>query len=383
MKKFSKLYVGMDVHKESINIALAEEEGRQEVRHYGSIGGDLLALDQVIRKLQSAGKTLHFVYEAGPCGYVIYRHLTRKGLDCVVVAPSLIPKCSGDRVKTDRRDAEMLARLHRAGELTAVYVPHPEDEAVRDLTRAREDVKEAQTRARHQLKAFLLRSGIRYAGKTAWTPAHLRWIASVKLPQPVQQIVFQEYVDAVTAASERLERVEGHLRDAVAGWRLNPLVQALQSLRGVQLVVAATLAAEIGQIDRFENPRQLMAYLGLVPSEYSSGPSTRRGSITKCGNTHARRVLTEAAWAYRLPARITPIIAKRQTNLAKNIRAIAWKAQVRLCKRYRTLHAKGKEKNKVITAIARELSGFVWAIAREVTAVAPKHGLSTGATLRA
>jgi transposase len=383
MKKSSKLYVGMDVHKESINIALAEEEGRQEVRHYGSIGGDLLALDQVIRKLQSAGKTLHFVYEAGPCGYVIYRHLARKGLDCVVVAPSLIPKCSGDRVKTDRRDAEMLARLHRAGELTAVYVPHPEDEAVRDLTRAREDVKEAQTRARHQLKAFLLRSGIRYAGKTAWTPAHRRWIASVKLPQPVQQIVFQDYVDAVTAASERLERVEGHLRDAVAGWRLNPLVQALQSLRGVQLVVAATLAAEIGQIDRFENPRQLMAYLGLVPSEYSSGPSTRRGSITKCGNTHARRVLTEAAWAYRLPARITPIIAKRQTNLAKNIRAIAWKAQVRLCKRYRTLHAKGKEKNKVITAIARELSGFVWAIAREVTAVAPKHGLPTGATLRA
>jgi transposase len=373
----------MDVHKESIDIALAEGDGRQEVRHYGSIGGDLLALDQVIRKLQSTGKALHFVYEAGPCGYVIYRHLAGKGMDCVVVAPSLIPKCSGDRVKTDRRDAEMLARLHRAGELTGVYVPHPEDEAIRDLTRAREDVKEAQTRTRHQLKAFLLRSGIRYAGKTAWTPAHVRWIASVKFPRPVQQIVFQEYVDAVTAASERLERVEGNLRDAVAGWRLNPLVQALQALRGVQLVVAATLAAEIGPIDRFDNPRQLMAYLGLVPSEYSSGPSTRRGSITKCGNTHARRVLTEAAWAYRLPARITPIIAKRQTSLSRNIRAIAWKAQVRLCKRYRTLLAKGKEKNKVITAVGRELSGFVWAIAREVTAAAPKHGLSTGATLRA
>ena len=383
MTKSSNLYVGMDVHKETIDIALAEGDGRQEVRHYGSIGGDLVVLDQAVRKLQATGKTLHFVYEAGPCGYVIYRHLAGKGLDCVVVAPSMIPRRSGDRVKTDRRDAEMLARLHRAGELSAVYVPHPEDEAVRDLTRAREDAKEAQTRARHQLKAFLLRSGIRYAGKTAWTPAHVRWIARIKLDQPVQQIVFQEYVNAVTAASERLERVEGNLRDAVGEWRRKPVVEALQALRGVQLVVAATLAAEIGQIERFDNPRQLMAYLGLVPSEYSSGPSTRRGSITKCGNTHARRMLTEAAWAYRQPARITPIIARRQDKLAKNIRNIAWKAQVRLCKRYRTLRARGKEHNKVITAIARELSGFVWAIAREVSAVAPQHGLSTGAALRA
>ncbi len=383
MAKSSNLYVGMDVHKESIDIALAEDAGRQEVRHYGSIGGDLAALDQAVRKLQATRKTLHFVYEAGPCGYVIYRHLAAKGLACVVVAPSMIPKRSGDRVKTDRRDAEMLARLHRAGELSAVYVPHPEDEAIRDLTRAREAAKEAQTRTRHQLKAFLLRSGIRYAGKTAWTAAHVRWLASVKLPLPMQQIVFQDYVDAVDIAGERLARMEASLRDAVADWWLGPLVQALQALRGVQLVVAATLAAEIGQIERFDTPRQLMAYLGLVPSEYSSGPSTRRGSITKCGNTHARRVLTEAAWAYRLPARVTPIIARRQTALAKNIRAIAWKAQLRLCKRYRCLRAKGKEQNKVITAIARELSGFIWAIACEVSRAAPQHGLSTGAALRA
>jgi len=383
MTKSSNLYVGMDVHKESIDIALAEGDGQQEVRHYGSIGGDLPALDLAVRKLQAAGKALHFVYEAGPCGYVIYRHLASKGLDCVVVAPSMIPKRSGDRVKTDRRDAEMLARLHRAGELSAVYVPHPEDEAIRDLTRAREAAKEAQTRARHQLKAFLLRSGLPYAGKTAWTPAHLRWLASLKLAQPVQQIVFQDYVDAVTAASERLARIEGYLRDAVAGWRLQPLVQAFQALRGVQLVVAATVAAEVGQIDRFGNPRQLMAYLGMAPSEYSSGPTTRRGPITKCGNGHARRVLIEAAWAYRMPARITPIIAKRQDGLSEAVRAIAWKAQVRLCKRYRSLRVRGKEQNKVITAIARELVGFVWAIAREVPAVMPQPGLSPGGALRA
>lgn len=242
------------------------------------------------------------------------------------------------------------------------------------MTRAREDAKEAQTRARHQLKAFLLHCGIRYSGKTAWTQAHVRWIAGVKLDQPVQQIVFQEYVDTVTAASERLERVEHHLRDAVGEWRRKSLVEALQAMRGVQLVLAATLAAEIGPLDRFDNPRQLMAYLGLVPSEYSSGSSTHRGSITKCGNTHARRVLTEAAWASRLPARVTTLIAKRQDQLARNIRDIAWKAQARLCKRYRTLRARGKEQNKIIIAIARELSGFVWAIARKVSAAASKDG---------
>lgn len=383
MAKSSSMYVGMDVHKDSIDVALAEEGGRGEVRHYGSIGGDLAALDKVVRKLQSLGQALHFVYEAGPCGYTIYRHLTAKGLDCVVVAPSRIPKRPGDRVKTDRRDAEMLARLHRAAELSAVYVPRPEDEAIRDLCRAREDAKSAQTRARHQLKALLLRSGIGYAGKTAWTPAHVRWLASVKLPNPTQQLVFQEYVDAVTAATERVERLETALHEAVSGWRLYPVVEALQALRGVQLVIAATLVAEIGEIARFDNPRELMAYLGLTPSEYSSGPSTRRGAITKCGNSHARRMLTEAAWSYRLPARLTPIIAKRQSRLAKTIRDIAWKAQVRLCARYRRLRARGKEQNKVIIAIARELAGFVWAIAHEIPVGALQHGLSTGTGLRA
>jgi transposase len=364
MTKSSAIYVGMDVHKDSIDIALAAGGARGEVRHYGTIGGGLTEVDRALRKIVADGKIPHVVYEAGPCGYTLYRHLSARGIDCTVVAPSRIPKRPGDRVKTDRRDAEMLARLHRAGELEAVYVPRPEDEALRDLTRAREDAKHAQTRARHQLKAFLLRNGILYAGRTAWTPAHVRWLAEVKLPQPVQQQVFQEYVDAVTAAGERVERLDQALRDAVVSWRLYPVVQALQALRGVQLVIAASLVAEIGDIGRFDTPRQLMAYLGLTPSEYSSGPSTRRGGITKCGNSHARRLLTEAAWAYRLPARITPIIAKRQGGLPKAVRDIAWKAQVRLCGRYRALKARGKEPNKVVIAVARELAGFVWAIAR-------------------
>jgi transposase len=366
MAESSSIYVGMDVHKDSIDIALAEAGERGEVRHYGTIGGALGDIDRALRKIIAVGGELHVVYEAGPCGYALYRHLAAKGIDCTVVAPSRIPRRAGDRVKTDRRDAEMLARLHRAGELESVYVPLLEDEAVRDLTRAREDAKAAQTRARHQLKSFLLRNGISYAGKTAWTPAHVRWIASVGLPEPVQQLVFQEYVAAVTAAGERLERLEQMLRDTVTAWRMYPVVQALQSLRGVQLVIAATLVAEIGDIGRFDNPRQLMAYLGLTPSEYSSGQSTRRGGITKCGNSHARRMLTEAAWSYRLPARVTPIIAKRQDGQPREVRDIAWKAQVRLCGRYRLLRGRGKEPNKVVIAVARELAGFVWAIARTV-----------------
>ena len=364
--KDSSTVVGLDVHKNSIQIVTADTDGAMEVRHFGRIGGTMDALDRAVRKLVSKGSTLRFVYEAGPCGYEIYRHLTGKGFSCKVVAPSKTPKKSGDRIKNDRRDAETLARLERAGELTAIYVPREEDEAMRDLTRAREDAVKALKTARHQLNAFLLRYGKLYPGKASWTPSHMRWLSDVALPHPSQQIVLQEYIMAVTVCTERTTRLTDQVAKLLPEWRMFPVVKALQALRGVAPIVAATTIAEIGDMSRFKNPRQLMAYLGLVPSEDSSGESTHRGSITKTGNGHVRRALIEAAHAYGFPARVSRHLHKRQEDLPQSVLAIAWKAQVRLCGRFRRLMARGKLKTKVVTAIARELSGFMWAIAREV-----------------
>jgi len=363
-------FVGLDVHKNSIDIALADTARDNEVRYYGTISGDLASLDKAVRKLVSRGTSLSFVYEAGPCGYEIYRHLTQQGYDCVVVAPSLIPRKSGNRIKNDRRDAEMLARLHRAGELTQVYVPCLEDEAMRDLCRARIDSKSAERKARQQLGAFLLRSGFRYSGKTLWSKAHWNWIAEIKMPHPAQQITLQEYIDAVRSCTERVERMVEQIRYLAEQWRMGPVVQAIQALRGVSLIVATTTVAELGDLTRFDHPRHLMAYLGLVPSEHSSGETVKRGGITKTGNKHARRMLVEAAWSYRLPARVSRRLHERQRNLPQAVWEIAWKAQLRLCGRYRRLMAKGKRSQVVITAIARELSAFMWAIAKVVPTLA-------------
>ena len=366
MHQSSTLYVGLDVHKESIAVAYVAKAHHAEVVSLGNIGTRQCDIDKLIRQLQSKSAHLIFVYEAGPCGYWLYRYLTKKGHVCWVIAPSLIPKKPGDRVKTNRRDAIKLARLMRSGDLTPVYVPKVEDEAIRDLCRAREDAIRDRKAAKFRLKAFLLRHDIRYTGRATWGPAHLRWLSEVVCPTPAQQIVFQEYIRAVNEHTERLERLEQELTDQVETWRLAPVVEALQALRGVQFTVAVTTVAELGDLTRFDNPRQLMNYLGLTPSEYSTGERRRQGGITKTGNTHARRALIEGAWAYRYPAKISRHLQLRLEKVPKPIQDISWKAQVRLCKRYRQLSARGKNPNQVVVAIARELSAFMWAIAQEV-----------------
>jgi transposase len=358
-------YVGLDVHKDGIVVAIADGGRRGEVREYGRIANTAAALGRLERKLGGDGVLLRFCYEAGPCGYGIQRQLSSRGHECVVVAPSLIPKRPGDRVKTDRRDAASLARLHRAGELTAVWVPDPGHEAMRDLVRARLDAVHALRRARQQLSGFLLRHGFHYS-RAAWTKLHRRWLAGLKFEQAVHHLVLEDYLQAVEAAAARRDRLTTQIVAMLPDWTLAPVVAALQTMRGMALVNAATLIAELGDLSRFANPRQLMAYLGLVPSEHSSGASVRRGGLTKAGNSAARRLLIEAAWCYRFPARVSRELLLRQEEQPKAIREIAWKAQTRLCARYRKLTRAGKPANVVTAAIARELSGFVWAIARRV-----------------
>jgi transposase len=365
MKKYTK-FVGLDDSKNTIDVAVASEGRDGEVRSYGAIANTPEAVRKLVRRL-GRPKNLYFVYEAGPCGYGLYRELLALGANCMVAAPSKTPRRSGERIKTDRRDALELARLHRAGELHPVWVPDEETEAMRDVTRAREDAKYVQTKARQRLQSFLLRHGRRYPGRAHWTKTHLKWLAEQRFTQPSQQICMDEYIRAVEQASARVQRLEAQIRELISEWSLGPVVNAMTALRGVSLVVAATLCAELGDLTRFDRVRQLMGFVGLVPSLHSTGQRHRSGAITKTGNAHVRRVLIEAAWAYRHPARRTAHLRKRLEGQPEEVQAIAWKCQVRLCGRYRRMIARGKHPNKVTAAIARELLAFLWATAREVS----------------
>lgn len=357
-------FVGLDVHKATVCAAVAESGRDGEVRQIGVFENRPDVLKKMVTRLCKNGRRLSFCYEAGPCGYGLQRLLRGAGHECVVVAPSLIPIKAGDRVKTDRRDAMMLAKLHRAGELTAIWVPDQAHEAMRDLVRARATAVRVLGKARQHLQGFLLRHERVYHGSRAWTVAYQRWLTTVKFEHPAQQIVLQDYIHAVQDAEARRDRLTGQIEELLPNWSMAPVVAALQAMRGVALVAAVTVVAEVGDFRRFANPRQLMAYLGLVPSEHSSGGSVRRGGITKAGNALARRVLIEGAWTYRLSARVSRKIHDRLEPLSTEIRDIAWKAQVRLCARYRRLVALGKPKVVVTTAIAREMVGFIWAISR-------------------
>jgi transposase len=307
------------------------------------------------------------VYEAGPCGYSVYRYLTGKGHRCMVCAPSLIARKPGDRVKTDRRDAQNLVRALRANDLSAVHVPDATDEAFRDLVRAWAGARVDLRQAKQRLKSFLLVHDTRYTGKANWGDAHRRWLSEFVFPHANSHIAFQEHLRTIEERLAQCERLEQRLREAAKEWRFYPVIQALQTLRGVQFTVAVGLVAEIGELSRFDTPPQLMSWLGLVPSEHSSGPRKRQGAITKCGNSYARRLLIEAAWAYRYTPKVSPTIQKRHEGIARPIIDRAWDAQVRLCKRFRKLTARGKPHNVVVVAIARELSGYIWDIARLAT----------------
>ena len=365
MNEFNGIYVGLDVHKATIAVAVARE-GRKEPEFWGEVEHKAGEVRKVLARLSPNGEVLNVCYEAGPCGYGLFREVTELGHDCTVVAPSLIPRKPGERLKTDRRDALMLARLHRAGELTAVWVPDEEQEAIRDLTRAREDMKANERKAYQQLGAFLLRHGRVYGGKSRWTQAHFRWLETVSFVSPVQQIVLQEYIEQVKTARRRVADLEKQMHEALQAWSLRPVAEGLMALRGVSLITAMTTLAELGDITRFDSPRELMAYLGLVPSEHSSGGSRRQGGLTRTGNGHVRRVLVESAWNYRFAARKSRDIEKRAEKTPEAVQAIAWAAQKRLCGRYRALLNAGKVKQQVTAAVARELAGFIWAIACEV-----------------
>jgi len=364
----SEAFVAFDTSKLRNAVAIAEAGRAGEVRFFGEIENTEAATAKLVKKLAAKYQHLTFCYEAGPTGYEVYRQIKSLGHECIVVAPSLIPKKPGDRVKTNRRDALSLAKLLRAGELTAVWVPDRGHEAMRDLTRARETTMMDLRSKRQQISAFLLRQGLHYSeGKKTWTKTHMNWLASQKLEYAEQRLVFEEMMLAMRQAQERLERLAQAIRVAVPDWSLAEVVTALMAMRGIDLISAATFLAEIGDPSRFQHPSELMGYLGLVPSENSTGDKIKRGPITKAGNRRARRMLVECAWSYQHPPRVGQEKQEKVAAAPRAVREIAWKAQCRLHGRYRALVRRGKLKTVAVTAVARELAGFIWAVSRAIT----------------
>jgi transposase len=362
---YREVFVGIDVAKSRNAIALADGERGGEVRYLGEVDASEVSMRRVVKRIAAKYDRVHFCYEAGPTGYGLHRLITSLGHSCIVVAPSLIPRRPGDRVKANRRDAVGLAKLLRAGELTAVWVPDEGHEAMRDLIRARAAAVETLRVHRQQVSAFMLKHGRHYPRKKGWTMRYLRWLQEQQFEHPAQQIVLQEAVEAVRLSKERVERLEQIIEEFVPNWSLAPVVRALQALRGVDLIIAVTFISEIGDLSRFESPRQLMGYLGLVPGERSTGDTVRRGGITKAGNGRVRHLLVESAWTYRHPPRVGKVKLYRLEQVSPKVREIAWKAQMRLTARYRSLIARGKKATVVCTAIARELVGFMWSVGRE------------------
>lgn len=358
-------YIGMDTHKDTITVGIALA-GRAPAVHRSVIRNTSKAVNRLLQRLSEEfeGQLLLFGYEAGPCGNGLYRQIIGLGHDCQIVAPSLMPKKPGERIKTDRRDAIKLAQCLRSGDTTPIWVPDEAHEAIRDLTRARDDMKSMERKARQQLNGFLLRHGqVWPTGKTRWTKGHINWLEGIKFTQACLQVVLQEYIDTVKQAQQRVVDLTDQMHKVLVNWTMAPVIQALVALRGIDVLSAMVIVAELGDLRRFESPRQLMAYLGLVPSEHSSGQRRRQGAITLTGNSHARRMLVECAWSYRFPARMTLHLKRKAQSAPAWAKSIGWRAQKRLCTRYRTLIENGKNVKLTCVAIARELVGFIWDIA--------------------
>lgn len=369
-------YIGLDVHKESIAIAWTENGSRKTPTYRGECGGSNLAAERTLRKVaKKLGvklQDLKVCYEAGPSGFVLARRLLQLGVECVVMSPSKTQRKPNEKIKTDKRDAINIAKLFRNGDITEVRIPPALDEAVRDVCRARTDASDDLARSKQRLNSFLLRNGIRYSGKARWTPAHLRYLRHLTLPDPVQNLVLEEYLQAIDSGYERVERLVERMKELLVDWEWEPVVRALMACKGFQEVAAMTLISELGDLRRFDHPRKLMAFLGLVPGEYTSGDKRRQNSITKCGNSHARWMLVECSQHYRKAPKIGAALSKRQDGQPKKVKELSWRMQHRLHKRYVKLKARGKRENKAILAIARELSAFIWELQNKLNLPIPE-----------